>query len=201
MNAQVKGERYMEEFVLRELTQKEREKLDSFIADESTELYQYFLAIITTDLIPEGEVSWEKALRKIAGEHTLEPPFCICGVIDAWIRLCMAYKSYGLVDLLDIKQIRGLKTSIDAIVYGFTNCIYYDGHIGSIGKKQNDLERNYMMTIMKGIPWYENIPVDVEPEMMYRFIMTTIEKLGFHLMPQSDNSRNIDLKIYKGLEF
>lgn len=191
----------MEEFVLRELTKTEHEKLNSFIADESTELYQYFLAIITTDLIPEGEVSWEKALGKVRERHTLELPYSICGVIDAWIRLCMEYKNYGLVDFLDKYQVRGLKYNMDVAVNGFVNCIYYYVSIGGAGKKQSDLERNYTMTVMKGIPKWTDEHVDVDPEIMYRFILTSLENLGFHLVVQSDNTRHIDLEIFRGMEF
>lgn len=201
MNAQVKGERYMEEFVLRELTQKEREKLDSFIADESTELYQYFLAIITTDLIPEGEVSWEKALEKVVEGHTLDLPYSICGVIDAWIRLCMEYKSYGLVNTLDQRKTRGLKNNMDVVINGFVNCIYYYVSIGGTGKKQSDLERNYTMTVMKGVPKWTDEHVDADPEVMYRFILTSLENIGFHLKVHSNNTRHINLEMFRGVAF
>lgn len=191
----------MEEFVLRELTKSEHEKLDSFIADESTELYQYFLAIITTDLIPEGEVSWERALEKIIEGHTRELPYSICGVIDAWIRLCMEYKSYGLVDTLDQRQIRGLRRNMDVVVNGFVNCIYYYVSIGGTGKKQSDLEKNYTMIVMKGLPKWTDEHVDADPELMYRFILTYLEKLGFHLKMQNDNTRHINLEMFRGVAF
>lgn len=191
----------MKELILRDLTEYEHEKLDSFIANENTELYQYFLGIITSDLIPIGEIAWKKALELISGEHTKEPPFNICGVIDAWVRLCMEYKDYGLVGLIDLKEVKGLKKSIEAVVYGFSNCIYYDGNIGTSGKKQNDLENNYTQMVMQGITWWQNEKVHVEPELMYRFVMSEVEDLGFRVVAKSDNSRKIDLEIYKGIGF
>lgn len=191
----------MKEMILRELTEEEREKLNSFIADENTELYQYFLGIVMTDLFPHGNVSWDKALGLLPSDHTLELPYSICGVIDAWIRLCMEYKSYGLVDLLDQKEVRGLRNNIQVAVNGFVNCIYYDVSIGGCGKKQSDLENSYTMLVMQGVPKYSDIEICADPEEMYRFIMTAIENLGFRLVVQSDNTRKINLDMFKEMKF
>ncbi len=195
----------MEEFVMRELTKSEFDKLDSFIADENTELYQYFMAIVISDLIPVGKLSLEKALEKVLDDYPKcdpkEDPFSVYGLIDAWLRLCMEYKNYGLVDLLDRRQVRGLRYSIDVIINGFINCIWYDVSIGSAGKKQSDLEENYTRIVMQGVPKWTGVQVDVDPKLMYCFIMTTLENIGFRLIVQSDNTRCIDLEIFRGIEF
>lgn len=195
----------MEEFVLRKLTETEYQKLNSFIANETTELYQYFLAIIITDLIPEGEISLEKALGKVLDDYPKcdprDDPFSVYGLIDAWIRLCMEYKNYGLVDFLDGRQVRGLRNNINVVINGLINCIWYDVSIGSAGKKQSNLEDNYTTTVMKGVPKWSGVQINADPELMYRFVMTTIENMGFRLIIQSDNTRCIDLEMFKGIEF
>lgn len=194
----------MKEFVLRDLTEQEHEKLNSFIANGTTELYQYFLGIIITDLIPEGEVSIERALEKVAENEAHDDPkdypFSVCGLIDAWIRLCMEYKNYGLVDSLDIFQTRGLKFNRDVMINGFVNCLW-NVWIGNAGKKQVELEDNYAKMVLNGFSEGSNVPIFVNPELMYRFVMTYVEYLGFRLIAQSDNKRTIDLAMFGGIEF
>lgn len=54
---------------------------------------------------------------------------------------------------------------------------------------------------MQGVPKWTGFQVDVDPKLMYRFIMTTLENIGFRLIVQSDNTRCIDLEIFRGIEF
>lgn len=186
---------------LRMLSIDEKRKFKHFISRENTEAYQYFLGMIATDLIPEEEVTIEKLLelfgnKKFHGSpYHADPVLCIFGMIETWICKCTEYKKHGLVDVLDREQIRGLKNSMEACIYGFTNCIC-DVGVGTIGKKQNDLEREFC----KLKEWlYIKKKKDIyrQPEIIYRFAVTYMEKLGFHFIMRTITEREIDLDIFK----
>lgn len=181
---------------LRSLTIAEKKKCKCLVGNVNTELYQYFLGIVASDLIPEGEISIEK-LRELTKVMDVETDsiYLVESLLQMWFLQCAEYRQHGLMKHLDIEKVRGLKTNMDACVYGFISCVYDIG-IGTIGKKQNDLEREFR-NLEKWLWEKKGKDIYQQPEIVYRFALTYAEQLGFRFVSTPVADRKIDLAIFK----
>lgn len=159
---------------LRALTPEEETYIRRFGSVENLDNTGNLLLGVIGDEIkknPNDKITYEYLVENINPNIINSVGFDVHRILETWLFETMTYKNYGRV--CDIsKDTRGLEINVASFDLGIAETIFGDFG-GSMGAKQAQIRKLYEQCMR------QNLDVNHNGILMYRFVLSSLEYLGF----------------------